>query len=66
MIDRNTLKTWLDTLPAATDIAIDDGGLTLLAINANGHPTDAYLEVGGIEEPDITSPEETTFALHRR
>lgn len=59
MIDRHTLRTWLDTLPPDTDIAVDDGGLTLIAIDASGLPTDAYLEVGGYDEPD-TDPDHTT------
>ncbi|WP_331761039.1 hypothetical protein OG225_43180 (plasmid) [Nocardia sp. NBC_01377] len=52
MIPRDTLRTWLDTLPADTDIAVDEGGLTLIAVDSHGVPATAHLEVGGYDEPD--------------
>lgn len=51
MMDRNELITWLQTLPEGTDVAIDDGGLTLVALVEladGGDGTGTYIEVGGI------------------
>lgn len=38
---------WLRTLDQDAEIAIDDGGLTLVEIDG-----EAYLEVGGFPDPD--------------
>lgn len=43
------LKRWIDTLDPSSDVAIDEGGLTLVGI---GIGQDAYLEVGGEPEDD--------------
>lgn len=61
MIDIQELREWLDrqTLPehgAATSVAIDDGGLTIVAFNANGEETGGYYEIGGT--PDEHSDED--------
>ena len=38
---------WLKTLAANSTVAIDDDGLRLIALNAAGQPTGAFLEIGG-------------------
>ena len=58
MIDKQELIRWLNTLPEDADVAIDEGGLTLVEVEfiPNHNPdyqgpyeeTGAYLEVGGI------------------
>jgi hypothetical protein len=42
-IDVNELIRWARTLPDDADVAIDDGGLSLVEVDG-----DAYLEVGGL------------------
>lgn len=37
------LRRWIDSLPEDSEVAIDEGGLTLMETGG-----DAYLEVGGI------------------
>jgi hypothetical protein len=44
-INVGTLLAWLGTLDEEDEVAIDDGGLTLVQIDG-----DAYFEVGGIPE----------------
>lgn len=51
MIAATTLADWLSTLPAAARIGIDDGGITLFAVTADGTPLDAQFEVGGLRTP---------------
>ncbi len=46
MIDRKELIRWLNTLTG--DVAVDDGGLTLVELDEFNKPTGAYHEVGGI------------------
>ena len=53
------LQSWLKTLPNGDGvmIAIDDGGLTLVASDANGNFADdviggPYFELGGIPKDD--------------
>jgi hypothetical protein len=44
------LKRWAATLMDDDEVAIDDGGLTLVVLDEDGNasPDDGYLEVGGI------------------
>lgn len=50
------LIDWLNrvkkNLPNASDVAIDDGGLTLVVFDDEGEELDAYWEVGGISDED--------------
>jgi hypothetical protein len=48
MIDIPELKRWIETLDPQGDVAVDEGGLTLLEIGKDGKPTGACLEVGGV------------------
>lgn len=43
---KEQLQDWLNSLPEDADIAIDDGGLTLVSGSA-------YFEIGGIPDPQI-------------
>jgi hypothetical protein len=52
MMSKAEIQAWLETLPDDAEIAIDDGGITLVVL---GHR--AYCEVGGI--PDDEGEEET-------
>jgi hypothetical protein len=45
MIDRDELRSWLDTLPPGSQVAVDDGGLTLELVGSDG---EVYIEVGGL------------------
>jgi len=64
MMSKKEIERWLSTLPEDADVAIDEGGLSLVEINANGSQGHAYMEVGGIpdegdeeeEGPDDGSP----------
>lgn len=42
------VKSWLDTLPKWAEVAVDDGGLSLVVV---GHEN-VYLEVGGVPEDE--------------
>jgi len=57
MMSKKEIERWLETLPDDADVAIDDGGLMLVEINAEGSQGDAYIEVGGI--PDDWDEEES-------
>ena len=46
MTDPKELIAWLRTLHG--HVAVDDGGLTLVEVNAEGQTTAAYYEVGGL------------------
>jgi hypothetical protein len=52
MTDPNELIRWLKTLRPDHQVAIDDGGLTLVEIAPDGRPTDAYWEIGGLPGED--------------
>ena len=52
-IDVNELIRWLRTLPDDADVAIDEGGLTLVEVEG-----DAYMEVGGLPNDEIDVPED--------
>jgi hypothetical protein len=46
MMGKQEVLDWINTLDDGSGIAIDEGGLSLVEIDANGDETDAYLEVG--------------------
>lgn len=48
MVSVKELRAWLDTLPEDSSVGVDDGGLTLIEVNAEGDETAAYYEVGGL------------------
>lgn len=50
MMTVKEVRRWLTTLRDDSDIAIDEGGLTLVEISAGTQETGAYLEVGGIPD----------------
>jgi len=54
MMPKEVVMRWLDTLPAGSNVAVDDGGLCLVMVNPDdpeGNPDDwPYLEVGGVPE----------------
>lgn len=52
MMTVTEVKLWLDTLYPDSSVAIDDGGLTLVEIEANGEQTESYLEIGGTPTED--------------
>ena len=47
MMSVREVKRWLDTLDPDECVGVDEGGLTL--VNETGK---AYLEVGGLPDPD--------------
>ncbi|MFC5862068.1 hypothetical protein ACFPT7_07170 [Acidicapsa dinghuensis] len=49
------LRRWIESLPEASEVAIDEGGLTLIEIGG-----DAYLEVGGVPLENEDSLHSTT------
>src|SRR5262245_8971437 len=58
MMSKKTIVDWLRTVPDDADIAIDEGGLTLVVVNDEG-----WLEVGGMpdEDEDEDEPESEVF-----
>lgn len=52
MMNRYEVMAWLDKLPAGSDVAIDDGGIAMVAL-VNGEIIDQYLEIGGVPEESI-------------
>lgn len=58
MISTREFKRWVATLSDDTEVAIDDGGLTIVELEPCGPhrsqriPTGAYQELGGIPEPE--------------
>jgi hypothetical protein len=46
------VSRWLATLPANGDIAIDDGGLSLVLVAPPDDTDPPYLEVGGLPDND--------------
>lgn len=51
------LKDWLDTLsPAATDVVISGGGLSLIALDKNGRYTGECFDIGDSEVRDFDDP----------
>lgn len=47
MIDKLELRAWLDRLGEGSQVGVDEGGLTLVEVDANGNETGEYLEIGG-------------------
>ena len=41
------LKRWIETLDPQNEIAVDDGGLTIVELTPDGVETGAYFEIGG-------------------
>lgn len=58
MMDVTEVKLWLDTLSPDSSVAIDDGGLQLVEIDANGQQTESYVEIGGIPLDDDDDKED--------
>lgn len=50
MVKLTEVKDWLAAHNAGY-VAVDDGGLTLVILDAHGCETGAYLEVGGLPDP---------------
>lgn len=50
MISRYYLQEWLAGLEPSANIAIDDGGVTLVSLDEDGKEMGSYLEVGGIPD----------------
>lgn len=46
------IRRWLKTLHKTDLVAIDEGGLTLIAMDSGGAETGAYFEIGGTPEDD--------------
>lgn len=51
MISKAVIKAWLEAFPDDAGIAVDDGGLTLVALTPDGEEL-GYYEVGGIPLPE--------------
>ena len=45
-------ETVISTLADDSFIAIDDEGLNLVEIDSDGNQTDAYLEIGGVDDEE--------------
>lgn len=59
MMDKAEVQRWLDTIPDGSSIAIDEGGLSIVEVDASGEQTDAYLEIGMTpSEEDMLNPGE--------
>lgn len=59
MMDKAEVQRWLDTIPDGSSIAIDEGGLCIVEVDASGKQTDAYCEIGMTPaEEDMLNPEE--------
>lgn len=52
MMPKKELERWLSTLPEDADVAIDEGGLTIVEVNPDGSQGEAYLEVGMMPEEE--------------
>jgi hypothetical protein len=46
------VREWLETLAGDSGVAVDEGGLMLVEVNAQGEQIDNYLEVGSVPEDD--------------
>lgn len=55
MIDRQELLRWLHSTSDICNYAIDEGGLTLIALDMDNKPTGAYLEIGGVPTQKINT-----------
>ena len=47
MMTAEEIELFLGYFPPSTLFAIDEGGLSLVAVSEDGRPTGEYLEVGG-------------------
>jgi len=67
---RKEVEAWLATLSADAVVAIDDGGLTLREVGANGKYTEAWLVIGGCttaeedDEEDAPEPGQSPGSGH--
>jgi hypothetical protein len=52
MMTVTQVREWLDTLEATDHVAIDDGGLALVALDDHAVELDAWCEVGGIPQDE--------------
>lgn len=52
MMRTTDVLKWLSRQPDDAFVAIDDGGLTLVIVDAEGLVTDQYCEIGGVETDD--------------
>ena len=52
MIDVVALQVWLARISSQNFVAIDEGGLTLVALDPDGKETGDYLEIGGTPEEE--------------
>jgi len=50
MMHTAEVKRWIATLDDGGALAIDDGGLCLVELTAEGEETGAYIEIGGTPE----------------
>jgi len=50
MVGKAELLAWVNTLDNSHDVGIDEGGLMLVELLADGTMGPAFLEVGGIPE----------------
>lgn len=58
MMTVGELRAWLAPLHEQTNVAIDEGGLTLVELYSNNQPSQTYLEIGGI-------PDDESFPIKR-
>jgi hypothetical protein len=59
-INKLELVQWLKTLHDTDLIAVDDGGLTLVALDSGGMDSGAYLEIGGMPDEQDEDENETS------
>lgn len=52
MMAINDVRLWLSELADDSGVAVDDGGLCLVEIDADGKETGCVLELGGIPLPE--------------
>ena len=52
MMSKKEIERWIGTLPDDANVGIDEGGLNLVEVNADGSQGEAYLEVGGIPDEE--------------
>lgn len=53
MISTRELKDWCSAFGAESFVAIDDGGLRIVELDAEGKETGNYIELGGVPEPEV-------------
>lgn len=59
MMSKKDVLDWIQTLNDDSSIAIDEGGLSLVEVNAEGEETEAYLEIGMTPREEYTlNPED--------